>query len=320
MTDIAVEIVEQNILVEVDAGSSGVTEFIKLNDTPASYASETGKFLRVNATEDGIEFVVASITTDFLSLTDTPSSYTGDGGKIAAVNTGETSLEFVDRFFDFLSLTDSPSSYSGETGKVIAVNGTETGVEFITVSATPSGADGEIQFNDSGSFGADSNLNWDNVNKSLFISGSGTTSNPLLALRITNTGFIALADSLISIVLSGSRIWNFGSAVFGPDIAGRAYMRNFTPSATVPAMGPRNNDINSGMGSPGGDQVNLIVGGLEALRVEEGFLGTAGTHTFIPNVTTEPTINPIGGFIMYASGGAMKVRGSSGTVTTVAPA
>ena len=40
----------------------------------------------------------------------------------------------------------------------------------------------------------------------------------------------------------------------------------------------------------------------------------------IANATTAPTTNPTGGGILYVSGGALKYRGSSGTVTTLASA
>jgi hypothetical protein len=40
----------------------------------------------------------------------------------------------------------------------------------------------------------------------------------------------------------------------------------------------------------------------------------------IPNASAEPTSDPTGGGILWVYGGALKYRGSSGTVTTVAPA
>lgn len=40
----------------------------------------------------------------------------------------------------------------------------------------------------------------------------------------------------------------------------------------------------------------------------------------IANATTVPTSNPTGGGILYSEGGALKWRGSSGTITTIAPA
>lgn len=45
----------------------------------------------------------------------------------------------------------------------------------------------------------------------------------------------------------------------------------------------------------------------------EGVLGIA-------NATTVPTTNPAGGGVLYVEAGALKYRGSAGTVTTIAPA
>lgn len=48
--------------------------------------------------------------------------------------------------------------------------------------------------------------------------------------------------------------------------------------------------------------------------------GSAGFVLSMKNATTVPTTNPTGGGILYAEGGALKWRGSSGTVTVIAPA
>lgn len=40
----------------------------------------------------------------------------------------------------------------------------------------------------------------------------------------------------------------------------------------------------------------------------------------IANATTVPTVNPVGGGVIYATAGALTYRGSGGTVTTIAPA
>lgn len=71
--------------------------------------------------------------------------------------------------------------------------------------------------------------------------------------------------------------------------------------------------------------------GLTCLRVESNrniafFTGSAGSYgggqsvAFIANATTVPTTNPTGGGILYVEGGALKYRGSSGTVTTLGAA
>jgi hypothetical protein len=51
----------------------------------------------------------------------------------------------------------------------------------------------------------------------------------------------------------------------------------------------------------------------------QSFGGGAGVIN-IANRTTAPTSNPTGGGILYAESGALKWRGSSGTVTTIANA
>lgn len=57
---------------------------------------------------------------------------------------------------------------------------------------------------------------------------------------------------------------------------------------------------------------NLLFGGSS--------LGGGDKVIFIANRTTAPTTNPSGGGILYAEAGALKYRGSSGTVTTIAAA
>lgn len=51
-----------------------------------------------------------------------------------------------------------------------------------------------------------------------------------------------------------------------------------------------------------------------------GSFGSGAGVAFIGNATTVPTTNPTGGGVLYAQAGALKYRGSSGTVTTLGPA
>lgn len=51
-----------------------------------------------------------------------------------------------------------------------------------------------------------------------------------------------------------------------------------------------------------------------------GSFGSGVNVIFIANATTAPTTNPSGGGILYTSAGALKYRGSSGTITTIANA
>jgi hypothetical protein len=59
-----------------------------------------------------------------------------------------------------------------------------------------------------------------------------------------------------------------------------------------------------------------------------GNVGIGGTTSFgngakvigIANATTVPNADPSGGGVLYVEAGALKYRGSSGTITTIAPA
>jgi hypothetical protein len=57
-----------------------------------------------------------------------------------------------------------------------------------------------------------------------------------------------------------------------------------------------------------------------ALVASSGLYGGGQAVVFIGNATTVPTSNPTGGGILYVESGALKFRGSSGTVTTIANA
>ncbi|HET7111726.1 MAG TPA: hypothetical protein VFI41_12715 [Gemmatimonadales bacterium] len=76
-------------------------------------------------------------------------------------------------------------------------------------------------------------------------------------------------------------------------------------------------------------RIDLASGGSADIRLlaagNLAFFGAASAGggvkvVFIANATTLPTTNPTGGGILYVDSGALKYRGSSGTVTTLGPA
>ena len=86
-------------------------------------------------------------------------------------------------------------------------------------------------------------------------------------------------------------------------------------------------------GSGGGTARALYLGtdstdrmGFEATTFNAFMLASAGSYgsgsgvLFLGNATTAPTTNPTGGGILYVESGALKYRGSSGTVTTLGAA
>ena len=63
----------------------------------------------------------------------------------------------------------------------------------------------------------------------------------------------------------------------------------------------------------------LAAGGNIGIRTTSQFGGGQGVMA-IANTTVAPSVNPAGGGILYVEDGALKYRGSNGTVTTIAPA
>jgi hypothetical protein len=112
-------------------------------------------------------------------------------------------------------------------------------------------------------------------------------------------------------------------------IAATQRWQNFDGSQTWGQVDPTNGDFrwdfNLRIGTVSGTSDNLPtarfagsrniqIGGITAsVGGGSGVLG-------ITNATTVPTSNPTGGGILYAEGGALKWRGSSGTITTIAVA
>lgn len=112
----------------------GVKRFIQLLDVPSDYTGSGEFFVKVKATEDGLEFVdAAGAVIAFVDLTDVPSTYVGAANYLVAVNATEDGLEFVPiPVVAFTDLTDVPASYSGAGGEFVVVRGDELGLEFST--------------------------------------------------------------------------------------------------------------------------------------------------------------------------------------------
>lgn len=104
-----------------------------------------------------------------------------------------------------------------------------------------------------------------------------------------------------------------------------------SPDGTV--VGRMDADSSNGyllVGTSSSHNLNLVTGGQPRVFVTSagnigmtGVTGQFGSDTLvigIANATTAPTTNPTGGGVLYAEGGALKWRGSAGTVTTLGPA
>lgn len=152
-------------------------------------------------------------------------------------------------------------------------------------------------------------------------------------LLVNRTGIVV--DSVVfpnGSVGIGSSAFNLGekfkvqcpSSLSAPQVAAL-----FTDDATTSLDVQFDNNITRLRTGGGGEQFGLVVNGVEALRVSSiqnvGFntadqFGSGSKVIGIANAVTAPTTNPTGGGVLYAEAGALKYRGSSGTVTTLGAA
>jgi hypothetical protein len=100
-------------------------------------------------------------------------------------------------------------------------------------------------------------------------------------------------------------------------------------SAASPSGIGGNLILSSGDGPFGDGYIRMQIGGRDIFVLdgyvfnvsvfqEFGSYGGGSQVIFIANSTSIPSANPVGGGILYVEDGALKYRGTSGTVTTIA--
>lgn len=100
------------------------------------------------------------------------------------------------------SATGVPTTVpAGTATYVLTSNGAGAAPTFQANAASVAGSDGQIQYNNSGAFGASSNLSWDNTNATLDINSSTADPHPAIGIQVgDNTGkpVIEIKNSLPS--------------------------------------------------------------------------------------------------------------------------
>jgi len=225
----------------------------------------------------------------------------------------------------------------------------------IVVSASPAGSSGQMQWNDSGAFAGAAAVVYATTVTHVTITAQGATIVPLCVKgAASQTGNLFEVRSsanakLIEITSAGELLQSTGDLLIagaGAGTSGVAVRQNgFSYIRLQPSTGVLiSNSRQFGWTSNG---FNINTSADTALsRNDAGVVevnnGTAGTFrdlivrnlglngavsagggvgiAFIANATTVPTTNPMGGGLLYVEAGALKYRGSSGTVTTLGPA
>lgn len=115
--------------------------------------------------------------------------YIGSSNYFTMLSTGQLRMHL---YTSSTAFTGTAAGYLAfdASGNIITTSGTGGGG-----GGTPAGSSGQIQFNSSGSFGADSNLVWDNTNKRLGIGVGSPTTSIHTAGSVTATGFFESSDA-----------------------------------------------------------------------------------------------------------------------------
>lgn len=92
----------------------------------------------------------------------------------------------------------------------------------------------------------------------------------------------------------------------------------FTPSSGSMALGASGTNWSVYNGS--GAETRLTISNVGNFGINGTSYGGGEKVVFIANATTAPSTNPTSGGVLYVDSGALKYRGSSGTVTTIANA
>jgi hypothetical protein len=131
----------------------------------------------------------------------------------------------------------------------------------------------------------------------------GTASTPILALGPYN----ASNGSNIFALYAG------GTSAGAPGAANYAFYSDESGPTRIQGF----NEFDVVIG--GAIDFVFTAAGLQLFAAAPAFGGGTGVLG-IANATVVPTTNPVGGYIVYSQAGALKGRGSSGTITTIGPA
>ncbi len=188
-------------------------------------------------------------------------------------------------------VTNGTGSITLSTPQDIATSST---VQFAKLGLGVAASNNQLSINGKASIGFSDTAAPTN---GLIVSGSVAinTSTPLTTFTIlgANTGGTQGTATLV-LAENNVRLWYMGAG--------------FNTSGDL-------NFVNgSGTGTP------LTLSGINNIGFNGTSFGSGTGVVFIANASVNPSTNPTGGGILYCDSGALKFRGSSGTVTPIAPA
>jgi hypothetical protein len=231
-----------------------------------------------------------------------------------------------------LTITNNDIEFINTFGSAVQVTLAATGT--VPIYNTLTAAGGRVTYWETGGkIGGDANLTWDagstllTITGDLILSGNGRRIQATFTSASTNSTFFqnstTNSSTLIGVIPNGTGTQASLILYNGTDPANSGrFAFNMTSTATQFSS----NSSGTGTTQPmtfimAGSQMMEITTGLNiGLVTTGGSYGGGARVIFIANRTTAPTTNPTGGGLLYVESGALKYRGSSGTVSTLANA
>jgi len=235
----------------------------------------------------------------------------GAAGVMYGLYTGAAKTGYYNGNFINVTTTDSDGEWANfSTGTSYAHGNTVTGDGVMGTGGTIYG--GLNQINDVVKLTA--------ATAQLLLPLSNDAVTPTLAFGDGDTGFYEAADDTVRITHNSVYTWNIDVNGFGSAIAGGGQIRKSGASATVPSVAPNRDDLDTGLGTAAADQLSLIAGGVEGIRISEDT--TIQVNSFGPvikkyTITTDNT-NGVGTHTIAELLGGLIRRGTGDEITGAA--
>ncbi len=224
---------------------------------------------------------------------------------------GEGSAIAYDTAGHYLSAFGASTSWATRLSTIYDTNYVD---QYITLNGTLTGSRATPTFTGASTGGAFIRIDGANGNLSLgrFAGGAGAAIATTLTLDSSQNATFAGGATIKSNLLYG-----MGSAATGELLMVRGAGNKIRFATTN-----FNSYIQNGGLSDSRD-LDISCESLGAVNVQAAGTNIAkfdSAKVFVANTTSAPASNPVGGGFLYVEAGALKYRGSSGTVTTIANA